>query len=99
MRHYCFYTYILSNPGRTVFYIGFTKSLSKRLREHKGNRGTRNSFAGSVYCYELVYFETHKYVLNAIALEKQLKRWRKSKKIALIKSMNPRMLTLNGQFY
>ena len=97
-KHHCYYTYILSNPGRTCFYIGVTNSLIRRLQEHKSNRGKRKTWAGRYYCYELVYYEVHKYILNAIAREKQLKRWSHKKKIELIKNQNPKLQSLNENF-
>ncbi len=97
-RQYCFYVYILTNPRRTVLYIGFTNSLVRRLGEHYSNRGTQKSFAGKYHCTDLVYYETHKYVLNAIAREKELKKWRREKKDALITEFNPKWLALNREF-
>ncbi len=41
MRDYCFYVYILSNPSRTVLYIGFTQSLTRRLDQNIANKLTK----------------------------------------------------------
>ena len=98
-RDYIFYVYILSNPNRTTLYIGFTSNLERRLKEHYSNKNTNNSFAGKYHCYELVYYESYKYVTDAIAREKQLKKWRRKKKDDLIKRINPSLVTLNGNFY
>ena len=98
-RHYCFYVYILANPSRSVIYVGFTNSLTRRLSEHYSNRGTDKSFAGKYHCTDLVYYETHKYVLNAIAREKEIKKWRREKKNALVSSMNPQWNSLNKNFH
>ena len=84
-----YYVYIIANPSRSVIYIGMTNSLTRRLQEHKQNRGCKRSFAGRHYCYELVYYEVYQYVNEAIAREKQLKKWSRIKKDALIKSQNP----------
>ncbi len=99
MRDYTFYVYILSNLGRSSFYIGFTSSLTRRLREHYFNRGKFKTFAGRYYCYYLVYYEIFQYVNNAIAREKQLKRWNRQKKLNLIKSYNPKLNRLNKEFF
>ena len=54
-------------------------------------RGTDESFAGKYYCYELIYYEEYKYILDAIAREKELKKWLREKKIELVKRTNPKM--------
>lgn len=54
------YVYITSNPSRTVFYIGVTNSLERRIAEHFNKKGNSETFAGKYYCYELVYFEIFK---------------------------------------
>ena len=81
-----------------MVYVGFTNNLERRLKQHYENRGTKKSFAGKHYCSDLVYFETHKYVLNAIAREKEIKKLGRQKKNDLVNSTNPKWLTLNGQF-
>ena len=83
-RDHTYYVYIVANPNRSTIYIGITNDLNRRLQEHKSNRGTKKSFAGRYYCYELVYYEVHQYVNNAIAREKELKKWSRAKKNALI---------------
>ena len=98
-KDHTYYVYIIANPSRSVIYIGMTNSLTRRLQEHKDNRGTKKSFAGRNYCYELVYYEVYQYVNEAIAREKELKKWSRAKKDKLIKSQNPRLLTLNREFY
>ena len=98
-KDHTYYVYIIANPSRSVIYIGMTNSLTRRLQEHKNNRGTKKSFAGRNYCYELLYYEVYQYVNEAIAREKELKKWSRAKKDALIKSQNPRLLTLNREFY
>jgi hypothetical protein len=56
--------------------------------EHKS--GEIEGFASKYHCDRLIYYEDFDDVLKAIAREKQLKGWRRSKKIALIESANPR---------
>jgi len=55
--------------------------------EHK--RGAIAGFARKYNVNRLVYYETFKYVGNAIAREKQVKAWTRAKRVALIKSLNP----------
>ena len=81
-----YYVYIVTNRSKTP-YTGVARSLRKRLYEHK--TGAFDGFTKRYKIDRLVYYETYKYVKNAIAREKQLKRWTKIKKIRLIVSMNP----------
>ena len=98
MRDYTFYVYILTNPIKTTLYVGFTNNLSQRLLQHQENMGDSKTFAGKYYCYILVYYEVHQYVNNAIAREKEIKKWSRKKKEELISSTNPRWLSLNKNF-
>ena len=82
-----FFVYIVASHSGTL-YIGITNDLAVRVRQHK--RGEIEGFAKKYRCTRLVYFESFDNVLKAIAREKQLKGWRRSKKIALIEKMNPR---------
>jgi putative endonuclease len=65
-----------------------TNNIERRMRERKS--GEFEGFAGKYRCDRLVYFEGFDDVRKAIDREKQLKGWRRSKKIALIQSQNPR---------
>ena len=93
-----YYVYITTNPGKTTLYIGVTNNLGRRLQEHFANRGNPDSFAGKYHCYNLVYFEEYSLVNEAIQREKELKKWRRAKKEALIAGLNPGWHTLNEQF-
>lgn len=80
------YVYVMSNVARTL-YVGVTNDLMRRVQEHK--LGSVPGFTAKYRLTRLVYFETTPYVLNAISREKQLKGWTRSKKLALIESLNP----------
>ncbi len=67
------------------------------MEEHYDSRGQNEKFAGKYYCYNLIYWEHHQYVKNAIAREKEIKGWRREKKLALIDSFNPERKFLNGE--
>ncbi|WDF54751.1 GIY-YIG nuclease family protein [Mucilaginibacter sp. KACC 22063] len=95
MWNYNFYVYITTNPTKSVLYIGVTNDLQRRLIEHHTNKGNPSTFAGKYYCYHLLYFERHTHIEHAIEREKEIKKWRREKKIALIKSLNPDMEFLN----
>ena len=80
--------YIMCNKLRTVIYIGVTVDLFSRIMEHK-NHTYKNSFTDR-YNYELcVYYEHYPSIQQAIAREKEIKKWRRSKKDALINTLNP----------
>jgi putative endonuclease len=88
-KEYNFWVYIVTNWNRTVLYTGMTNDLAGRLKEHYDNRGNGKTFAGRFWCYNLVYYEWHQYVLNAIAREKEIKKWYREQKVALIEEHNP----------
>lgn len=92
-----FCVYILTNPNKTALYIGVTNNLPARLAEHWVNRNSKPSFAGRYFCYNLIYYETFSQMQLAIAREKEIKKWRREKKEALIKLKNPEWLFLNTE--
>lgn len=89
MKNHNYFVYITTNPAKTVLYTGMTNDLHTRLRQHYDNRGDKNSFAGKYYCYNLLYFETYRYVQHAIEREKEIKRMSRKEKEALIADLNP----------
>ena len=86
MSHKAYYVYILSSFNK-VLYIGITSNLRKRIWEHR--EGIVEGFTKKYHVKILVYYEIYDNPENAIKREKQLKRWRREKKIKLIESMNP----------
>lgn len=87
------YVYILSNTRRTVFYIGVTSDLEGRLEIHVEGL-IKSSFTAKYKVKDLVYYEEHQNITDAIEREKQLKNWKREWKIELIKSVNPEMKNL-----
>jgi len=83
------YVYILTNPTKTVLYIGVTNDLRRRLYEHSTGRGDVGKFTGKYQADLLIYFEVCPDATQAIAREKQLKGWTRAKKERLINSVNP----------
>jgi len=81
-----YYVYIMTNRSRTL-YIGVTNDLERRVYEHKS--GTVEGFAKRYKMNRLVYFDATSSVEGAIFREKELKKWRRSKKIDLIEAGNP----------
>jgi putative endonuclease len=87
MRPQNYFVYILTNQRHTVLYIGITNSLERRQSQHA--TGSLRHFARQYNTDKLIYFEVFSNPLTAIAREKQLKRWRRSKKEALIARSSP----------
>ena len=94
-----FYVYITGNPNGNALYIGLTNNLEQRIIEHYLNRGKPDTHAGKYFCYELLFYEEYKYVNDAITREKELKKWRREKKEALIKTFNPARENLNKELF
>jgi|HubBroStandDraft_6_1064221.scaffolds.fasta_scaffold178962_2 methylglutaconyl-CoA hydratase len=94
MRH--FYVYILSSKSR-VLYTGITDNLYRRTWEHKND--VNPGFTRDYRVHRLVYYETFKYVNNAIAREKAIKGWLRRKKIALIEGENPTWEVLSASWF
>ena len=82
-----YYVYIMTNKSRTL-YTGVTNNLKRRVYEHKHKLVP--GFTSKYNITQLVYWEEYKDVRDAIAREKEIKGSLRSKKIALIESMNPR---------
>ena len=89
--------YILSNFGRSVFYIGVTNNLPERITEHRSEENT--GFTSKYKCHYLMYHEGFSDIRDAIAREKQLKNWHRQWKINLIKQVNPDMIDLAADWY
>ena len=81
-----FYVYIVASRSR-VIYVGFTSDLYQRVSKHR--RGEYGGFTSQYDCKRLVWYERYGSALDAIAREKQIKRWRREKKIHLIELENP----------
>ena len=82
-----YYVYIITNKENKVLYTGVTNNLERRINEHKNK--IIKGFTSKYNVNKLVYFEETKDINEAIAREKEIKGWRRSKKVALIESVNP----------
>ena len=88
--YHSYYIYIITNKTKTVLYTGVTNNLKRRLGEHTDNiLNKKNTFASRYNVQYLLYYEKFGWIQLAIAREKEIKGWRREKKIALIKSLNP----------
>ncbi len=81
-----YYVYVMTNRSGTL-YTGVTNNLKRRVYEHKHK--LIEGFTARYNIDRLVYYEICSESLAAIAREKQIKGWRRSKKIALIETLNP----------
>jgi putative endonuclease len=98
MTHQNYFVYMLTNTDRhTVLYIGITNDLERRASEH--SLGWGSAFARKHNAHKLIYFEAHPDPQSAIAREKQLKNWSRTKKEALIAKQNPEWRDLLDEMY
>lgn len=96
-KEYRFWVYILASKRNGTLYIGVTNSIFRRLYEHQNNL-----VDGSTRKYEihrLVYFEEFGQIQNALAREKQLKKWNRKWKIELIEKENPDWSDLSEKWF
>jgi putative endonuclease len=92
-----FHVYIMTNVQRShVLYTGITGNLTRRAWEHKNKLAP--GFTSRYNLNRLVYYELFYYPDAAIHREKEIKAWRRSKKIKLIESMNPHWHDLAGEW-
>jgi putative endonuclease len=80
-----------------VLYTGITDDIYRRTWEHK--RGANPGFTRDYRVHRLVYYETFKYVNNAITREKTIKGWLRRRKIALIEAENPTWEDLSASWF
>ncbi len=92
-----YYVYILTNKCNGTLYTGVTRSLQRRVWEHKNK--IKVGFTNKYDLHRLVYHEAFYDIHNAIAREKQIKAGSRKKKITLIEEMNPHWKDLSGDWY
>jgi putative endonuclease len=83
-----FYVCIMVSKTGT-FYTGITSNIRKRVWEHKNH--IISGFSDKYKTERLLYYETIGDSLSAIGREKQIKNWRREKKVKLIESINPQL--------
>lgn len=96
-REYIFYIYIVSNYNRNVLYTGFTNNLVRRIIEHQNGYGSVFTIKYNVKY--LMYYEVFEYSNNAIYREKEIKGWKRERKIDLIKRDNADFIDLSEQVF
>ncbi len=85
-----YYIYIITNKTNRVLYTGVTNDLKRRVYEHK--KKVVKGFTSKSNVSKLVFYDVCEDIESAILREKQIKGWLRSKKIALIESMNPQWI-------
>ena len=93
-KSYC--VYIMGSLSGTL-YVGMTGNLQKRVFQHKFHRF--EGFTDKHEVIRLLYWESSDDVARAINREKQLKGWKRTKKVVLIESLNPQWLDLARDWY
>ena len=88
-----YYVYFLTNWDDSVLYIGVTNNLPRRLYEHRN--GLVDGFTKKYNVHKLVYYEYTNDAYSAISREKQLKKWTRAKKNALVVKENPQWRDLS----
>lgn len=81
------FVYIITNKYNTVFYIGVTNNIERRMYEHLNE--LMEGFSKKYKLKKLVYYEEYKDINQAIAREKLLKNWYRGWKLDLIRKKNP----------
>jgi putative endonuclease len=92
-----YYTYIMSNFARTVFYIGVTNNIQTRVWQHRNKEG--GLFTTKYKCHYLLYYEEYSNINDAISREKNLKNWKREWKINLILKENSELLDLAESWF
>ena len=83
-----FAVYILTTRNNTVLYTGVTSDLPARVWQHRSG-AVKSSFTSRYSVTKLVYYEVTPNIAAAIAREKQIKSWKRSRKVELIENTNP----------
>ena len=81
------YVYMMASKKNGTLYVGVTSDLVKRVYEHK--QGIVESFTKKYGIHQLVWYECHASISEAILREKQIKKWKRAWKIELIEKSNP----------
>ena len=85
----------MTNKANRVLYTGVSSDLVGRAYQHK--EGTGSAFTSKYRVNKLVYYEVADEIQAAIAREKQIKSWKREKKIELINRFNPEWRDLSGE--
>ncbi|MGI8526782.1 MAG: GIY-YIG nuclease family protein [Pseudolabrys sp.] len=90
-----YYVYLVAGKRNGTLYLGVTNDLVRRVHEHKTK--VQKGFTKRYDLTRLVWFETYDDPTNAIAREKDIKKWRRDWKLRLIEQSNPQWIDLFEQ--
>lgn len=93
---YEYFVYIMASISK-VLYIGVTNNIYRRSLEHK--QSLNKGFTQKYNCHKLIHYESYDDIYEAIEREKQLKRWRREKKVKLIERDNLYWNDLSNGWY
>ena len=88
---------MMTNKSRVVLYTGVTNDLERRVWEHQNPEVP--GFTKTYKVNRLVYYEDYDDPLDAITREKEIKAWRRSKKKALVETLNPKWADLSTELF
>jgi putative endonuclease len=91
-----YFVYLLASRSR-VLYVGVTNDIQRRVWEHK--TGLNPGFTSKYHVDRLVFIEETSDISDAIEREKEIKGWRREKKVALIECENPKWVDLSQDWY
>jgi putative endonuclease len=86
VKHHNYYVYILASLTRTL-YVGVTRDLVRRVYQHR--QQLLPSFTARYAVNRLVYFEHTNDIRAALQREKEIKGWKRARKLELVESLNP----------
>lgn len=92
-----YWVYIVSNKYMSTIYTGVTNDIVRRVWEHRS--GNIRGFTSRYKCGWLLYYEEFSDINQAIAREKQIKGWKRDKKMELIISLNPMRKDLANEWF
>ncbi len=92
-----YWIYMMTNRWKNVLYTGVTNSLERRVWQHKNK--VFSGFTKKYNCDRLVYYEVFTEIDQAIAREKQIKNWPRSRKNALVATLNPEWNDLAADWF
>ena len=92
-----YYVYIMASKRDGMLYIGVTSNLIKRVYEHKND--LVDGVTHKYHIHNLIYFEITEDITSALSREKQLKKWNRAWKIALIEKSNPEWWDLYSDIF
>ena len=87
VEEHAYYVYLLTSKNNRVMYVGVTNDLARRVYEHQNK--LVKGFTEKYNVNKLVYYEQTSDVFTALSREKEIKKWRREKKNALVVQSNP----------